>query len=277
MGKSPPVVIPAELLDFYEELLRFQSEIGALLDKPQWQIDEAQIKEHQLKGKPWFAIISPQIDPLIFAKIWRQTAEYLAYMRPPIKEEIDRILIAERGIDFSNLAGKAVQQDEAFMTEEAVKWGLNPGLFFLVAEHAVRPFIRNAAAALVPFINQEAWLKDICPVCGQKASISKLRHEDGKRVMYCSHCATEWLHRHLVCPQCGNDDHQTIRFFAIEGYDAHQIYICDKCKGYIKTYDEKKGGPLEDLEIEDIKTIYLDMLAEREGYANTSVNKKLLH
>ncbi|NPV26350.1 MAG: formate dehydrogenase accessory protein FdhE [Firmicutes bacterium] len=277
MSKNPPVVMPVELIEFYQALIKLQTEIGELLVKPQWQIDEAQAFQHQYQGKPWLEIVHLGIEPPVFARVWRQMAEFLAEQRPPVREEIERILATQNELDFGELATRAVQQDEGYLAGKAARLGVNSSLFFLLAEHAVRPFMRGAALVLAPYIDQERWLKDVCPVCGKKASISKLREEDGKRVMFCPHCSTEWLYRHLACPQCGNDDHQSIRFFTVEGYDAHQVYVCEKCKGYIKTYDEKKGGPLNNIELEDVKTIYLDMLAEREGYVNDSLQKKLLH
>ena len=42
--------------------------------------------------------------------------------------------------------------------------------------------------------------------------------------------------------------------------------VCNECKRYIKIVDFRKGEQRADLDIEDIATLHLDMLANDEGY-----------
>ncbi len=50
---------------------------------------------------------------------------------------------------------------------------------------------------------------------------------------------------------------------------AWWIEVCEKCKRYIKTVDEGKLSENEDVLplVEDTATLYLDLIAQREGYA----------
>jgi FdhE protein len=73
--------------------------------------------------------------------------------------------------------------------------------------------------------------------------------------------------QHLLCP-LRNDEPNTINYISVEDDPAYQIYTCDKCKGYLKTYDERTTGKTTDLFIANIETIYLDLLAQEKGYVN---------
>jgi FdhE protein len=71
----------------------------------------------------------------------------------------------------------------------------------------------------------------------------------------------------LKCPSCGNDDHEALKYFYTENEGtANRIDVCDKCKKYIKTVDTREiSGEIIPL-IEDMGTLYLDALAQKEGY-----------
>ena len=49
----------------------------------------------------------------------------------------------------------------------------------------------------------------------------------------------------------------------------YRIDVCEQCKRYIKTLDERKGGDEKRAfipSVEDLATMYLDIVAEKEGY-----------
>jgi FdhE protein len=104
--------------------------------------------------------------------------------------------------------------------------------------------------------------------------MAKLRREDGKRILECSLCNTQWVFKRLRCPFCGNEDADTLGFFFVEEA-TYRVDKCDKCKRYIKTVDERKKpeGGLRALLVEDVATLYLDMLAAKEGYQSIREHK----
>ena len=58
-----------------------------------------------------------------------------------------------------------------------------------------------------------------------------------------------------------------LRYFYTEKEGrAYRIDVCDKCKRYIKTIDAKELGMEVIPRIEDVGTMYLDILAEKQGY-----------
>ena len=86
--------------------------------------------------------------------------------------------------------------------------------------------------------------------------------------MFCDRCFTEWPVRYLYCVHCGNDQAKDIYYLNVESDDAYRLFLCNKCKGYLKTYDERGLGKPTDLFIANVETIYLDILAQEKGYSN---------
>jgi FdhE protein len=122
-------------------------------------------------------------------------------------------------------------------------------------------------------VDQENWLKGNCPICGNFPAMEKLRREEGKRILWCGLCGTDWHFKRLSCPFCGNEDHNSLRYFFIEeevipDKTAFRVDVCDRCKRYIKTLDERKLPESEkpELYMENLNTVYLDVLAQKDGY-----------
>ncbi|MEW6006822.1 MAG: formate dehydrogenase accessory protein FdhE [bacterium] len=111
----------------------------------------------------------------------------------------------------------------------------------------------------IPF----GWNKGYCPICGCPPLMAYFRKDDGKRILECMLCKTEWEFLRIKCPYCGEEE--KLRFFQISDEDAFRVDVCDKCMSYIKTLDKRKADIL-DLSLQDIKTRYLDILAIKEGY-----------
>jgi FdhE protein len=69
-----------------------------------------------------------------------------------------------------------------------------------------------------------------------------------------------------VCPFCGNDEQQALAYFTIEGDERYRVDVCNVCKRYIKMVDFRESKEEANLDVEDIATLHLDMLANEEGY-----------
>ncbi len=141
------------------------------------------------------------------------------------------------------------------------------GVIFIVTA-LVAPFLRVCATSVRDKVDLDLALTKRCPVCGGAPLMAKLRREDGKRMLECSLCNTQWIFERLKCPFCSNEEQGTLGFFFIEEESAYRVYKCDKCKRYIKTVDERKmaEGKPRALVVEDVATLYLDMAAVEEGY-----------
>jgi FdhE protein len=162
---------------------------------------------------------------------------------------------------------EAFLKDRGLAMPEEVSLEEKEMMNFILAQ-TLRPFLQAFACQYRTFIEQEQWLRDYCPVCGEKAAISYLRAEDGRRMLVCLQCGTEWLYKYLACSWCGNEDHHDLSFFEATEVPGYEVYLCEKCHGYLKTYNEKKRSERLDWPLEDIGTITLDILAMSMGYSN---------
>jgi FdhE protein len=109
------------------------------------------------------------------------------------------------------------------------------------------------------------WQESFCPVCGSRPGMAELRGEEGHRRLSCSACSFSWPYKRLTCAYCGCDDQEQLSYFTA-GDGATRVDTCKACSRYIKTRDSRKGGSDVPLEIEDLLTIHLDLLASREGF-----------
>jgi FdhE protein len=109
------------------------------------------------------------------------------------------------------------------------------------------------------------WQENICPVCGARPAMAELSGDEGRRFLSCSACFYLWPFKRLKCPSCGCEDTEKLSYF-MAGDGATRVDTCRACSRYIKTRDSRKGGCDVPLEIEDLITIHLDLLASREGF-----------
>lgn len=109
------------------------------------------------------------------------------------------------------------------------------------------------------------WQESTCPICGSRAGMAELRGEEGRRMLSCSACSFSWPFRRLACAYCGCDDPEKLSYFTA-GEGATRVDTCKACSRYIKTRDSRKGDSLIPLDVEDLLTLHLDLLASREGF-----------
>lgn len=109
------------------------------------------------------------------------------------------------------------------------------------------------------------WEQGVCPVCGSRAGMAELVGEEGRRLLSCSACSFSWPFKRLTCVYCGCDDPGKLSYFTA-GEGATRVDTCKGCSRYIKTRDSRTSAGNIPLEIEDLMTIHLDLLATREGF-----------
>ncbi len=122
--------------------------------------------------------------------------------------------------------------------------------------------------------NKDQWLKNYCPVCGFKPSVSFLMDTEeweGARFLRCSLCLTDWLYIRTKCVNCGNVEDNKMDYFMVQDFDYIKIQACQKCNHYIKIIDLRKDGfAVPDLE--DIASVSLDLWAQEKGYTKFERN-----
>jgi len=187
--------------------------------------------------------------------------------------EIDRLLANKEKINLLKLIRLVLDRDFPRLISFSSQLEIETDLVLFIGLNLSQAVLELYADTIKDKVDQENWLKGNCPVCGSYPGIEKLRRDDGKRILRCSFCGTEWYFKRIMCPFCDNEDHNSLRYFFIEEDSptekaAFRVDVCDKCKSYIKTVDERKLPESEkpDLYLENFNTIYLDVLAQKDGY-----------
>ena len=113
----------------------------------------------------------------------------------------------------------------------------------------------------------------VCPVCGARPQVAVLRPEGdgGKRFLVCSFCSTEWEFRRILCPVCGEVDHQKLPRYSAEDFAAVRVEACDTCKYYLKSVDMTVDGLAVPL-VDEVATAALDVWAMDQGFHKISPN-----
>src|SRR5207302_5450521 len=103
----------------------------------------------------------------------------------------------------------------------------------------------------------------VCPFCGSKPQLAVLRPEGdgGKRFLLCSLCGTEWLFRRLLCPNCAEENKERLPVFTAAEFDYVRVDACDTCHTYIKSIDLTKNGKAIPV-VDELATLSLNLWAQ---------------
>ncbi|MCG9969340.1 formate dehydrogenase accessory protein FdhE [Pelotomaculum terephthalicicum JT] len=219
---------------------------------------------------PLINIYPPRVKSTDFFDILHQVAGIIKKTHPNTVAEIDQIesALPVEPAEQESFVGKAFIPGINLLAY--LQQDLPADTFGLLLNHTVKLFMRQYVEKVLPLVDTEDWLKGNCPVCGGRPNFALLEKESGGRYLYCGLCETKWRFQRLGCPFCYSNESQ---FITIEGMDKYRVYVCEECRGYIKTVDERKAG--EDgvnLFLEDINTMHLDLLAISEGYFNKQLD-----
>jgi FdhE protein len=143
----------------------------------------------------------------------------------------------------------------------------NIDLIDLFIEECLRPELEIIAKKYGDIVGKSEWSEGYCPVCGKEPKIGEIRkEEDGKRYLFCNQCGYKWYFNRIKCPFCGNDEQHSLAYFEVEGEERYRVDVCNKCRRYIKTVELPKSSEEPNMDVEDIATLHLDMIAYDEGY-----------
>ncbi len=229
----------------YKERLREEE----LYPKP----DQHQAMERIKNGQPLIDIEEIRVKEETIKDILDDVCNALIKHELCGKEEIGQLRIA----DFESLMIAAFSYDEDI-----------DALNMFIVTNAIKIILNIVADRFRDSIDDSQWLHGYCPMCGALPLMARLQKEDGKRLLHCSMCSAQWPFVRIKCIYCGTEDQNDLRFFWADDSSPYRVDVCDECKGYIKTVDERKiQGDMElNHFIEDINTAYLDILAAEEGY-----------
>jgi len=147
----------------------------------------------------------------------------------------------------------------------AVDQDVDPGLLAFVFNTGLRPFLRARAQDLMPFVDDGAWYRRHCPICGGEPDMAALEKVNGRRRLLCSRCDSEWTFRRLGCPFCANEDPAQLAYYPTDD-SIYRLTVCEQCQRYLKTIDLREAAGERYLTAERILTVSMDVAAEEAGY-----------
>jgi FdhE protein len=182
-----------------------------------------------------------------------------------MKEDIRTIeeAIRNRALDPEELLAR--HYNEAYVNKISEDLDIDKAILNFLIHMSIKPSLDANVEKLKDQVDLKNWLRGYCPVCGSFPHMSELKGE-GQRFFACSFCAFEWPSERLKCPFCENKDHESLHYFYEEGKEIYRVDVCDKCRQYIKTVDSRKLNFEPDMDLEDIITLHLDMLASEKGF-----------
>lgn len=267
--------VSGSTVDFFRDILKAQyaikNRLAGVLVIPSLPEDEIKIKMR--KGEPLISWDHLPMQESYCKELFIEICQIMKRQDGCDREQIQRLIEAEANgtLSLATLIKKLFYHDSTYCRTLSEEVRVREDVVLFIALHVAKPFFETAAAALRSAVSDKLWLRNYCPVCGSGAQMAKLEKEAGKKILYCQLCGTEWRYMRIKCPYCCSEDQNKLTFKE-EEKGPYRVDFCDQCGRYIKTLDERKGGhECGDFipAVEDLATIYLDIVAEQEGYARS--------
>jgi FdhE protein len=210
-----------------------------------------------------------KVDLSILKEMMRELGEVMKKKSENPMENMD-VFIAEELEDekkLSSIVDAFLQRNEEELNRLAEGYSLDPEILYMLLHISLAPFFWKNAGTLARKADLDQIPRVECPVCGDLPIMGFLRPEDGLRVLECSLCGSRWGFPRIMCPFCRTIEQSDLKYIFADGDDSRRVYLCDKCKKYIKISsppsekDEEFVVPLE-----DFATAHLDLAAEEKGY-----------
>ena len=251
------------LLEFYKELIKMQSVTQKRIGTLQPTISTAAINERLTKGESLVKFEELAIDWSLARELFVKVISVFSQYPQLFGEIPDRLKSPKAGRLLTKKAVKAWftgQELPATLTE-----GISDGLIQTLIQITLQPFLNKHALALIDSIPEDTWRRNYCPICGGSADLAFMEKEVGARWLVCSRCDAEWAYQRLQCPYCRNQEQSSLSFFEDE-QGRYRLYVCDKCKCYLKAIDLRKAESDVYMPLERLYTLDLDSQAREKGY-----------
>ena len=261
-----------DLLDILAEILILREDYRKSMKSPIFSVEDKLIAGKMEGGLPLIDLTGQKYD-----------------LTRPKEYFYSLIAIAEKRLPAEARKFLDVIKDEQFDWETIIRASFNPNpseeeipekevkasgehdeqldLIDLFIEESLRPELEVVAEQYGAAVEKSEWMEGYCPICGKEPKIGEIREsEDGRRYLFCHQCGYKWHFRRIKCPFCGNEEQHSLAYFAVEGEERYRVDVCNKCRRYIKIVELPKSSEDVNMDVEDIATLHLDVLAYEEGY-----------
>jgi FdhE protein len=255
-------------ITFFKGIITEKIRAKAGVEVESVEMDESVLNVKRNEGFPLVDKRDLKLDISSATALFKRLCERLNE-NEKVSQDMDRITEAvDSGeLDLEELFKKAVEEDHEYMVDLSNRFKLQRGLLFFVAENSLQPIFEAYADKLKDYVDQQTWWRSYCPICGSKPVMAELIGRKRKKFLICSCCGYEWRFMRTKCPFCENEERRKFKYFYTEDEGrAYRVETCQKCKKYIKTVDTEELDEEVIPWVDDISTLYLDVLAQKEGY-----------
>lgn len=254
----------AEIFDFYAELYDFLAPRNAAVLSCSAAPGAAQL-EHG------FALL--QADNLVIdqAEAGAVLQGMLGILQRHSRDghaDLQRIAeaLTEGQLDPASLFGAYLERNRFPLAKAAEGIGVPSSLLEYVIGLACSFALQQAReAGLQPPTPERSQLH--CPLCGGAPSMGELVGEEGRMELHCGTCGQSWPAARRQCSSCGNREEASLEYFTAGQEQGYRVNICRNCSGYLKVVDSRVIGEGLPMDLEDLATLHLDLLAQREGFS----------
>ena len=259
-----------ELLDIMADILILREEYRNSMKDPIFHVEENLITKKMEGGLPLIDFMGKEYDLTRPKEYFNSLISIAEKRMPEVAQNIIDIIKSQQ-FDWE----KMIRASFDHKTEETDAQELLAGreaeenidLIDLFTEESLRPELESIAEKYGEIIEKSNWSEGYCPICGKEPKIGEIRgEEEGKRYLFCHQCGFKWYFQRIKCPFCGNEEQHSLAYFEVEGEERYRVDVCNKCRRYIKTVELPKSSEEPNLDVEDIATLHLDMIAYDEGY-----------
>lgn len=255
-----------EIYDFYSGLCRFlqshhRSWLSCQPDLDGWE-------PRRQAGFPLLTAEALQIDTVAASRFIGALIECLLEHGQQGSTELKLLskALAAGTITTDKLLVACLEKDRAPLETAAAELEIPSALLEYVYSTALASGLQQWCEE-TPRPLSDDWQEGYCPICGAVPAMGELAGDAGKKQLHCSLCATAWTLSRLKCSYCGNEETDSLEYFTAEGETGYRVDICRKCSCYLKVVDSRELGEGLPMDVEDLNTMHLDLLAQKEGFA----------
>lgn len=270
----------AEVLSFGYEIMQLQDKMkDAINNKSLLSLksDKKYLDKKLNNGEP--ILDKNDILNALDLKEWRDNYQKILHFikkkRPQLEESISKIEEWGEKSEIENLIKNYLPPLDITKNNVKETNEYNNILLSFIIENSLKPSgkaLGKIFNEIFQTIDMNLWKLSRCPLCGTMARMGQIKGEEGVKYLICGFCETSWSFRRIECPYCENNDQETLKYFQVSIPDINEdskmrVDVCIKCKRYIKTLDNKENVfEPRSFGIEDLLTLYLDVMAKKEGY-----------
>jgi len=219
------------------------------------------------EGFPLFSREDLPVDLTAASDLLKRFLEHLSQAKRDDANGLKKALEqAVEDKDWSaNLFRLILKQDEKGLADMAAAVDLDPSVLLFLGKTALRPSLNILRDTVQESVDKNLWDQGYCPLCGSQPDMACFER-NGKRSLHCELCGEEWPYPRIKCPFCNTEDQEKLGYFEPEEEEGFRVYFCRECRRYIKTIDKKVFEEAAPLELENLTTLHLDLLANEKGF-----------